>query len=168
MPRPGQVLGLVGTNGIGKSTALKILSGKLKPNLGRYDSPPDWEEILKYFRGSELQSVLFNEISRGQEANSFADYFTKVLEDDLKAVVKPQYVDQLPKAVKGPDKSVESLIKARAQMDNMDHIMDVLGMLRCYLVSTNVRLISLQSLSRSRIETSTCCQEVNFSASQLL
>lgn len=35
-PRPGQVLGLVGTNGIGKSTALKILSGKLKPNLGRY------------------------------------------------------------------------------------------------------------------------------------
>lgn len=57
MPRPGQVLGLVGTNGIGKSTALKILSGKLKPNLGRYDNPPDWEEILKYFRGSDLQST---------------------------------------------------------------------------------------------------------------
>jgi translation initiation factor RLI1 len=36
-PRPGQVLGLVGTNGIGKSTALKILAGKLKPNLGKYD-----------------------------------------------------------------------------------------------------------------------------------
>ena len=58
MPRPGQVLGLVGTNGIGKSTALKILSGKLKPNLGRYDNPPDWEEILKHFRGSELQSKM--------------------------------------------------------------------------------------------------------------
>lgn len=57
-PRPGQVLGLVGTNGIGKSTALKILSGKLKPNLGRYDNPPDWQEILKYFRGSELQSKI--------------------------------------------------------------------------------------------------------------
>jgi len=55
MPRPGQVLGLVGTNGIGKSTALKILAGKLKPNLGRFASPPDWEEILGYFRGSELQ-----------------------------------------------------------------------------------------------------------------
>lgn len=36
IPRPGQVLGLVGTNGIGKSTALKILAGKLKPNLGRF------------------------------------------------------------------------------------------------------------------------------------
>ena len=55
------------------------------------------------------------------------DYFTKVLEDNLKAVVKPQYVDQIPKAVKGPDKSVEFLLKARAQMDNLDKIQDVLG-----------------------------------------
>lgn len=55
-PRPGQVLGLVGTNGIGKSTALKILSGKLKPNLGKFENPPDWEDVIKYFRGSELQS----------------------------------------------------------------------------------------------------------------
>jgi len=36
MPRPGEVLGLVGTNGIGKSTALKILAGKQKPNLGKF------------------------------------------------------------------------------------------------------------------------------------
>lgn len=59
MPRPGQVLGLVGTNGIGKSTALKILAGKQKPNLGRFDSPPDWAEILVNFRGSELQVYFF-------------------------------------------------------------------------------------------------------------
>lgn len=39
VPRPGQVLGLVGTNGIGKSTALKILAGKLKPNLGQVRFP---------------------------------------------------------------------------------------------------------------------------------
>ncbi|KAJ5329372.1 RNase L inhibitor of the ABC superfamily [Penicillium brevicompactum] len=109
MPRPGQVLGLVGTNGIGKSTALKILSGKLKPNLGRYENPPDWEEILKYFRGSDLQN-----------------YFTKVLEDNLKAVVKPQYVDQIPRAVKGPVQQVHDLIKARVALDNEDEIMDVL------------------------------------------
>ena len=54
MPRPGEVLGLVGTNGIGKSTALRILSGNIKLNLGRYESEPEWKEILKYFRGSEL------------------------------------------------------------------------------------------------------------------
>lgn len=78
------MLGLVGQNGIGKSTALKILAGKQKPNLGRFSDPPDWSEILTHFRGSELQN-----------------YFTKILEDDLKALIKPQYVDQIPKAVKG-------------------------------------------------------------------
>lgn len=70
MPRPGEVLGLVGQNGIGKSTALKILAGKLKPNLGKFLNPPDWTEILQYFRGSELQN-----------------YFTKILEDDLKVFI---------------------------------------------------------------------------------
>ena len=74
----------VGTNGIGKSTALKILSGKLKPNLGKFSNPPDWQEIINYFRGSELQN-----------------YLSKIIEDNLKAVVKPQYVDQIPKAAKG-------------------------------------------------------------------
>lgn len=75
------MLGLVGTNGIGKSTALKILSGTLKPNLGRYESPPDWKEILKFFRGSELQN-----------------YFTKMLENNLKALIKIQYVDSVAKS----------------------------------------------------------------------
>ena len=48
--------GLVGTNGIGKSTALRVLSGNMKPNLGRFDSPPDWDEIFKFFRGNEIQN----------------------------------------------------------------------------------------------------------------
>jgi ATP-binding cassette subfamily E protein 1 len=84
VPRPGQVLGLVGTNGIGKTTACTILSGKLKPNLGKFDAPPDWQEILAYFRGSELQK-----------------YFTRLLEDRLKAMMKPQYVDKIPKQIAG-------------------------------------------------------------------
>ncbi len=83
-PRPGQILGLVGTNGIGKSTALKILSGKMRPNLGRYNDPPLWPEIISHFRGSELQS-----------------YFTKINEQQLKATMKPQFVDKIPKSVKG-------------------------------------------------------------------
>jgi ATP-binding cassette, sub-family E, member 1 len=126
-PRPGQVLGLVGTNGIGKSTALKILSGKLKPNLGRYDSPPDWEEILKYFRGSELQSESDACLINAQHKLMGEDYFTKVLEDDLKAIIKPQYVDVIPRAIKGPNKTVGHNVEARSEMDNMDHIMEVLG-----------------------------------------
>jgi ATP-binding cassette, sub-family E, member 1 len=129
MPRPGQVLGLVGTNGIGKSTALKILSGKLKPNLGRFDNPPDWEDVIKYFRGSELQSMYERKTRLDRKLTS-VDYFTKLLEDDLKAVVKPQYVDQIPKAVRVADKTVSNLIRSRSQMENLQEILDALGGLR--------------------------------------
>jgi hypothetical protein len=55
------------------------------------------------------------------------DYFTKLLEDDLKAVVKPQYVDQIPKAVRAADKSVKTLITSRSQMDNLEEVCDILG-----------------------------------------
>lgn len=89
VPRPGQVLGLVGTNGIGKSTALKVLAMKLKPNLGDWNSPPDWADIMKHFRGSGLHN-----------------YFTRVLEDDIKAIIKPQYVDAIPRAIRGTVKDV--------------------------------------------------------------
>ncbi|OQO04884.1 Translation initiation factor RLI1 [Cryoendolithus antarcticus] len=137
MPRPGQVLGLVGTNGIGKSTALKILSGKLKPNLGRYDNPPDWEEILRYFRGSELQN-----------------YFTKILEDNLKALTKPQYVDQIPKAIKkreGDDRSVGFLIKQRCEVDEdrLDEIAETLELKQVW--TRDVDLLSGGELQRFAI-----------------
>lgn len=109
-PRVGQVLGLVGTNGIGKSTALKILAGKQKPNLGRYDDPPDWEEIIKYFRGSELQN-----------------FFTKVLEENIKALIKPQYVDHVPRAIKGST-TVTEMLNGKLERDNLDDIIRVLDL----------------------------------------
>lgn len=84
LPRPGKVLGLVGPNGTGKSTALQILKGKLKPNLGNFKEEPTWDVILKYFRGSEHQA-----------------YFQHLLEDTVRALIKPQYVDQIPKVTKG-------------------------------------------------------------------
>jgi ATP-binding cassette subfamily E protein 1 len=55
------------------------------------------------------------------------DYFTKILEDDLKAIVKPQYVDRIPKAIRSADKTVRTLIEGGASMDNLQEVLDVLG-----------------------------------------
>lgn len=101
VPRPGQVLGLVGTNGIGKSTALNVLSGKLKPNLGRYDNPPDWQEIIGHYRGSELQT-----------------FIKGLLEDKLKAMIKPQYVDKIPKQIAG---KVGEILTKKDDRSEKDH-----------------------------------------------
>jgi ATP-binding cassette subfamily E protein 1 len=56
--------------------------------------------------------------------------------------VKPQYVDQLPKAVKGPTRTVGGLLTARAQMDNLEKILDVLGI---YYLSYRETLLILYS-----------------------
>lgn len=111
-PRAGQVLGLVGTNGIGKSTALKILANKLKPNLGKFDKPPDWQEILAYFRGSELQN-----------------FFTKLLEENLKAVIKPQFVDIIKKSTSGKVGDILSKCDDRGVSAEMIQLLDLKGIL---------------------------------------
>ncbi|XP_033631742.1 ATP-binding cassette sub-family E member 1-like [Asterias rubens] len=129
IPRPGEVLGLVGTNGIGKSTALKILAGKLKPNLGLFDGAPDWQKILIYFRGSELQN-----------------YFTKILEDNLKAIIKPQYVDQIPKAVKG---TVQSLLDKKDETETQEHICQQLDLMK-------VRNRNVEDLSGGELQRFAC------------
>jgi len=138
MPRPGQVLGLVGTNGIGKSTALKVLAGKLKPNLGKFDNPPDWQEILTYFRGSELQN-----------------YFTKILEDNIKAIIKPQYVDHIPRAVKG---AVEKILSGKDERNVKDQLIADLDL--STILNRDVADISGGELQRFAIAV-VCIQEAD-------
>jgi ATP-binding cassette subfamily E protein 1 len=107
IPRLGKVLGLIGKNGVGKTTALKILAGKVKPNLGNFENPPEWQEIIKTYRGSELQN-----------------YLTKLTEEKIATSVKPQHVELLAKTA--PEKTVRELIDEKAQLDNRDKIIALL------------------------------------------
>ena len=81
VPIEGRVTGLLGPNGIGKSTAISILSGILRPNLGKDAS---WEEALQRFSGSIL-----------------GDYLKKVVDKGIRTSYKPQYVDRIPKSYSG-------------------------------------------------------------------
>ncbi len=89
VPKPGKTTGLIGPNGVGKTTAIKILAGVLKPNLGRYWDPPDWDEVIRFYRGSELQA-----------------YFQRLSQGRLRVVYKPEYIDAIPKLVKGTVKDI--------------------------------------------------------------
>lgn len=101
-PSPGIVLGLLGQNGIGKTTVLKIFSGQIKLNLGDYEDPPDWEVITRRFRGSTLQ-----------------DYFQKMGEGELQVSHKPQYVDKIPRAISG---RVGELLEETDERDELSQI----------------------------------------------
>jgi len=104
--REGSVVGILGPNGIGKSTIIRMLSGELKPNLGDYESEASWEDIIKFFKGSQLQA-----------------YFQKLSEGKLKVVHKPQMVDMLPKFVKG---NVKDLMDGVDERGAMEEILDAL------------------------------------------
>lgn len=82
IPRKGYVTGILGPNGTGKSTAIKILSGQLKPNLGKENA--EWDEIFERFAGTEL-----------------FDYLKALSESRVKVSVKPQYIEGIPAAYKG-------------------------------------------------------------------
>ena len=88
-PKKGEVVGLLGRNGMGKSTVVNILSGNVKPNLGNYEQPPDWDEILKFYSGTELKS-----------------HFELIKENQIKSSIKPQQVHHIVNAFDGTGKEL--------------------------------------------------------------
>jgi len=110
LPQPvtGKVTGLLGPNGIGKSTAVKILSGQLRPNLGIFDHEVEWAEILKHYAGTEL-----------------LDYLKQVAAKTIKASIKPQYIDFIPKAFKG---TVRTLLEQNDERKKLAYYTKELGL----------------------------------------
>jgi len=129
-PRPGSVLGLLGCNGIGKSTAMNILAGRLKPNLGKFKDPPDWHDILAYYRGSELQK-----------------YFTRMLEDDLSVAIKVQLDTDYVRKLAG--KKVGDVLKDRDERGCWEELVKQLDLV--HLLDREVQALSGGELQRFAI-----------------
>jgi ATP-binding cassette subfamily E protein 1 len=105
VPLSGRVTGLLGPNGIGKSTAVSILSGSLTPNLARNAT---WVEVLERFAGSAL-----------------GEYLKKVAEGGVKTAYKPQYVDRIPKSYAG---LVRGLLEKTDERGDLGRLIDELGL----------------------------------------
>ncbi len=105
VPKNG-VVGILGENGLGKSTAMKILAGELKPNLG---GEAGWDEIIRLHRGSELQPY-FERLSRGE----------------VRAVYKPQRVDAVRRVMgeRGVAELLERIDGKIAEALSISHLSD--------------------------------------------
>ena len=103
-----------GINGIGKSTAINLLSGSVRPNLGDWQNPPpDWEEVVSAFPRGELR-----------------DYLGLVSEGEVSIAVKPQYIDKLPKLWDGKVRGLLSRVDDRGDLEEcakriaVDHLLE--------------------------------------------
>ncbi len=101
----GKVIGLLGINGIGKSTAIKILAQVVRPNFGKKEDATI-EEVIEYFKGTEAHL-----------------FFEKVKNSQIKIAYKPQAVDLLPKAAEG---KVGELLKKVDETDSFERIVSEL------------------------------------------
>ena len=129
-PKKLEVVGILGANGMGKSTAINLLSGTLRPNLGDWlvgDLP--WEEVLQAFPRGELR-----------------DFMTNVAENGVRIAVKPQYVDKIPKAFDG---KVSALLERIDQRGVIEQVSQDLGI--DHLFSRNLPELSGGELQRVAI-----------------
>jgi len=133
-PSPGVVLGLIGQNGIGKTTALHVLSGELKPNLGQFDNPPEWADLIQHFRGSTLQ-----------------DYFQKLSSGNMKVVHKPQYVDRISKVISG---RVGELLEKVDERNKLNELIEQLQLKTIW--NRNLKVLSGGELQRVAVAASIC------------
>ena len=109
VPTEGRVTGLLGPNGIGKTTAVAILSGLLTPNLGREAS---WDEVTESYSGSAL-----------------GDYLKKVGEKGVKTAYKPQYVDRIPKSYSGTVSGLLEKTDERGVLSNLAKRLNLLPLM---------------------------------------
>jgi len=108
VPKEGVVTGILGPNGIGKSTSFRLLSGEEVPNLGNYENPPSKEEVLAHFAGTEMH-----------------DHLKRVYDKRVRTSIKPQYVDKLPTVFKGGVRELLKKVEGRMSMDEAASILDL-------------------------------------------
>ncbi|MGB9133239.1 MAG: ribosome biogenesis/translation initiation ATPase RLI [Methanosarcina sp.] len=108
VPRVGKVTGILGPNGIGKSTSVQILSGALIPNFGQ--GKGDWDTVLEHYAGTALY-----------------DYFKAVVDGKVRVSQKPQYVDLIPKAFKGKTSELLEKTDERGVLNELIDYLDLKG-----------------------------------------
>ncbi|MEM4756047.1 MAG: ribosome biogenesis/translation initiation ATPase RLI, partial [Candidatus Woesearchaeota archaeon] len=120
VPVFGQIVGIIGRNGIGKSTAISLLAGLLRPNFGHWDATPTDKEIINYFKGTQAQA-----------------YFERLYGGKIKISYKPQQVELIQKQYKGKVKDLLARVDENNNLRKVAQALDLLSILDHDLASVS-------------------------------
>ncbi|MCL4445115.1 MAG: ribosome biogenesis/translation initiation ATPase RLI [Candidatus Thermoplasmatota archaeon] len=104
----GKVTALLGQNGMGKSTTLKILAGITVPNFGKFDVEASKDTVIDHYSGTLMGS-----------------YFRDLYAGKTKVVLKDQHVDLIPRVVKG---TLGEILKRGDLNNRLDEVTSKLDM----------------------------------------
>ena len=134
MPLPQKgVVGLIGKNGIGKSTAIKLLAGHLQPNFAEFEKKHTHEEIM-----SRLSPELQN-------------YFRSIGEKRVKISLKPQDVNRLTEVFRGTADDLLRISDERGAKEEAIGHFDLQG-----LLGKRISILSGGELQRVAIAVAYC------------
>ncbi|MEM4634235.1 MAG: ribosome biogenesis/translation initiation ATPase RLI [Candidatus Anstonellaceae archaeon] len=106
LPQEG-VVGLIGKNGIGKSTALKLMAGMLQPNFAQFESKFSQKGIA-----DRLPPKLQN-------------YYRQICEKKLKVSLKPQNIHKIPEVFSG---TAAELLQKSDERKKMEEAIELFGL----------------------------------------
>ncbi len=129
IPLFGKVVGVLGRNGIGKSTAMKILAGIEMPNFGEVGKKVTYQDLINHFKGTEAQA-----------------YFEKLEKKEIIVAYKPQQVEAIPKSFDG---NVKDLLKKVDEKNQFDEIVKTLELTN--VLDRNLSQVSGGELQRVAI-----------------
>lgn len=107
-PFMNRVTGVLGRNGIGKSTAVKILAQVVKPNLGDWEKEAEDKEVMKYFKGTEAQ-LFFQMLQSGK----------------IKVAYKPQSVELIQKKAKGKVRELLEKVSRKKEIKKISELLEL-------------------------------------------
>ena len=129
LPTPSKesVVGILGPNGMGKSTAISALSGRIVPNLGDWlNQEADWDDVVDSLPKGELR-----------------DFFIAVQKGAVRVAVTPQNVDKLPKRISGTVADLLGKVAARGLLEETTRSLGI-----AHLMQRTVQQLSGGELQR--------------------
>ncbi len=124
-----ETVGLIGKNGIGKSTIIKILSGSQIPNLGNYDEQASLDKVIEYYKGKDAQKI-----------------FSGLKDNTFKISYKPQNVELLALAYSG---LVSDLLNKIGTKERIEELQNEFGLKN--ILNKNIKTLSGGELQKVAI-----------------